>query len=493
MTLRKYIAIVFSTALFLLPSFALAAEVSVSPATKTVSVGDTVTVSVFVDSTADSINNAEGSLSYPDQLDVVSISTGGSIFSMWIQSPASDGNGTITFNGGLPSPGYQGSAGKLFSVTFRAKEAGSATLGLSNVAVRANDGLGTDVFTASHDGKIVVSTPVVPVSSPIAPKPTPAPVTEPTSAPVDKTVTITSPTNPTPEAWVSSSTAQIALQLPPKSTSIRLLASQKSTDLPTKTYKPVIEDKTISDLTDGVWYVSAQAQVAGKWGPVTTYTLNIDTKPPTLAVSSVTYDAQSRSVVIGGTATDTGSGVATYVPIIDGEVAGAETELDPAALAQGAVRMPLTLAPGVHTLAIRATDHAGNSTSSVAFTFTVPEVPVPVSAPTTYTLLSGSSGTVVVLLFLALIISLLLNVYLWIKLRTIRKRPTSGVAHMKEQAKEKLLDLKKDLRKQAKTYEKTTTKNATKEEIACAKKMHEHLADVEGYLDRKLKDINKRP
>jgi Cohesin domain len=129
---------------------ALAATLFFSPSSGSYTVGETLTTSVYVNTQAEAVNNADAVITFPKNLvEVVSVSTAGSIFSLWVEQPAfSNSAGTISFNGGLPTPGFNGSGGKIIGITFRLKESGSASLSCSAAAVRANDGLGTDVLQA---------------------------------------------------------------------------------------------------------------------------------------------------------------------------------------------------------------------------------------------------------------------------------------------------------------------------------------------------------
>jgi hypothetical protein len=127
--------------------FAQAASLYFSPSSKTVNVGDIVKISVVLNTSGETINNAEATVSFPtEMLEVVSIAKG-SVFSLWVEEPSFSNNaGSVSFNGGIPTPGYAGSAGNLISITFRAKKSGTASIYFASGAARANDGLGTDVL-----------------------------------------------------------------------------------------------------------------------------------------------------------------------------------------------------------------------------------------------------------------------------------------------------------------------------------------------------------
>lgn len=136
-----------------------AATLSLLPSPATVSVGNIVSVKVFVNTVSKSINNAEATIQFPvDMLDVLSITKGSSIFTLWVEEPNfSNTTGKITFNGGVPNPGYNGQSGYIATITFKAKKQGTASVIFSDGAVRENDGLGTDVLTSKNSGIIQIS------------------------------------------------------------------------------------------------------------------------------------------------------------------------------------------------------------------------------------------------------------------------------------------------------------------------------------------------
>ncbi len=105
-------------------------------------------------------------------MSVKSISTGGSIFSLWVEQPSfSNKDGIISFNGGVPNPGYKGASGKILTVVFQAKSVGTANLGFNSSAIRENDGLGTDVFTGGNKLSVNITKEIPKVVEPEVKKP----------------------------------------------------------------------------------------------------------------------------------------------------------------------------------------------------------------------------------------------------------------------------------------------------------------------------------
>ncbi len=129
--------------------------VSAFPAKKTISLGENVSVKVVVSSPLQAMNAVSAALSYPASLSVVSIDKGGSVIDFWTEEPHVVG-GKILFEGVALSPGYQGSSGVLFTVTFSGKKQGIAQLVFTNAAILANDGLGSNIIKGLGAASIAI-------------------------------------------------------------------------------------------------------------------------------------------------------------------------------------------------------------------------------------------------------------------------------------------------------------------------------------------------
>lgn len=160
---------------FVLPSsYALAATLYLSPSTATVGVNGTVSVGVYVATNGDTMNAASAKLSFPPSaLSVSSISKSGSVINLWASEPSySNSTGTISLEGVVLNPGYNGNSGKIATITFKALADGSQSVQFTSGSVLKNDGLGTQILngksgaTITVDGTIVVpSTPSSSVST----------------------------------------------------------------------------------------------------------------------------------------------------------------------------------------------------------------------------------------------------------------------------------------------------------------------------------------
>ncbi len=469
---------------FLVPVWVEAATLSVGSASSQIAVGSTVVAYVQADSEGIAINNAEGTLTFPsDIFDVVSVSQSPSIFTLWIQSPSYGGSG-VSFNGGLPAPGYTGSNGRLFSVTLRAKAPGVAALAVVGGAVRANDGLGTDVLRTSNAAVITVAAPEPAVSAPVA-----EPAAKPAAA---GTLSISSATHPLEDAWYSSSEASLAWKVPAGADAVQTLVSELEGATPSVIYRPAIAQKTTNTLEDGVWYFNLRAHTAGGWGPISSYRIQVDTTAPVLAEAEIVYEA--GVLTVSANASDALSGVAKIEILVDGATAIA---LAPQEL-ENAYSLPVELAAGKHTAVLRAIDRAGNTIDSSGVEFTV------IKQLSLLDALLGklpALNTMWLLLIAALLLSsfsLIMNLVLWKKLRRSQSRAErmrsskSVVGRVQRETKQSLQALKKNLRKQDKSLQKANMRaDITPQDTAYLKKMRGHLAEAEAYLDQKMKEVDK--
>lgn len=136
--------------LFFIAVPAHAASLYISPSTSTYKVGDTITAVVYVESTAQAMNAVSGTVAVSgDVFDLVNATSAGSIVNFWVTEPKKQGN-TAFFEGVVLNPGYTGSAGRMATLTLRAKKAGSGSLSFSSATILANDGQGTNLLSGTR-------------------------------------------------------------------------------------------------------------------------------------------------------------------------------------------------------------------------------------------------------------------------------------------------------------------------------------------------------
>ena len=125
-------------------------------------VGDTIKVSLLVNTIDQSVNAVAGSIIFPpDKLEMASTSKDNSIINLWIQEPALNATGdAVTFSGVLPSPGFVGPAGQVLNVSFKVKATGIAIIDIKDAQVLANDGLGTNILAQVVPANLTLVPPV---------------------------------------------------------------------------------------------------------------------------------------------------------------------------------------------------------------------------------------------------------------------------------------------------------------------------------------------
>jgi len=142
--------------LILFPSVAGAATLYLSPGSGSYTVGKAFTVNVLVASSDEPLNAVSGTISVPSDLFTVSsASSVGSIVNFWVQQPQVSGS-SVSFEGVVLNPGYQGGGAKVASLVLVPKKVGTGTVSFASAAVLANDGQGTNILDSASGGQYSV-------------------------------------------------------------------------------------------------------------------------------------------------------------------------------------------------------------------------------------------------------------------------------------------------------------------------------------------------
>lgn len=159
-TKKPYLVLLFI--LFTLaPQSVHGASLYLSPSSGSYAIGNTITLSVFAESVNEAFNAVSGTVAIPSGVDVVSVSSSGSIINFWVQEPSYI-NGSVRFEGVVLNPGYKGGGGKIATITLRAKAQGSHALSYTSASILANDGKGTNLLSGTRGATLSVSsTPTV--------------------------------------------------------------------------------------------------------------------------------------------------------------------------------------------------------------------------------------------------------------------------------------------------------------------------------------------
>ncbi len=357
-TWKNIFSLFFVLSVFFISSKAEAANLFFSPAIGNVYVGDTFTVNVLVDTQNVAINSVETTIDFPeDYLDVVSLSESKSIFSMWVQTPAaSSTDGDIYFTGGLPTPGYSGANGEIMSITFRAKKSGVAVISYSGSSVRANDGLGTDVFQNGGNGEYTISE----KSSPTVEVPTENENIA-TFSPV-----ISSPSHPDSNAWYSNNNPQFTWTFPDEFNGVEVSYDENPVATPNMFYATTSAEKDFTDLRDGVYYLHLQVRSDGVWSKVSNFKFQIDTERPlNFDITELNKNETTKTQAeFTFNASDTLSGLDHFEISIDDSVPTLDTDVS-----NLYYKTPVP-SSGKHIIVIKAYDKAGNYVPSSAMFFT---------------------------------------------------------------------------------------------------------------------------
>ena len=124
------------------------------------SIGDTIDVSVRIDSQGQTVNAAQGTITYPtDILQVVRVDHSNSVFNIWAQEPTvNTSTGQISFLGGATNS-FSGGSLYVLDVVFEARGTGLATIGFENAGVTAGDGTGANILSSSTAMSFMVGAP----------------------------------------------------------------------------------------------------------------------------------------------------------------------------------------------------------------------------------------------------------------------------------------------------------------------------------------------
>lgn len=338
--------------LFVFRAQAAGAALYLSPSSGSFGIGKTFSVSVYVSSVEQAMNAVSGAIAYPqDKLEAVSIAKSGSIISLWVVEPSMQNNiGRVNFEGIVLNPGFIGSDGKVLTVTFKAKTAGTARLSFSVSSVLANDGLGTNILSSIGSAQFTLGGEVTPEA--VAPKAEAASV----SSTAPQALVITSSTHPDQNSWYQNSNPDFSWTLASDITAVNFLADQKPTTNPGTISDGLLTKTGYTEVDDGVWYFHLRLKNKIGWGSVAHFRFQIDTgKPDSLEVAELERtDLTDPHVKFTIQAIDSLSGLDRFEIKLDDL---AVQEWQPTA--DNVYETP-ALTYGQHQMEVKAMDKAGN-------------------------------------------------------------------------------------------------------------------------------------
>lgn len=321
------------------------ASLKVSPAAGGYEVGGLVDVSFVVDTGGQAINAVQADILFPpDKLQVVNPVASTSFISLWVTAPAySNTDGTIHFQGGLPSPGIKTSGGVISTVTFRVKSAGSAVIRYAPTSqVLLNDGRGTNILTSTGTAEFTLKVP--PPAGPI----------------------VTSPTHPDANQWYNNPQVQFTWEPTENAVGYSFMFDQSAKAVPDDSLDTVTTAATVKATGDGVWYFHIRAK-AEAWGGVTNVPVQIDATPP--AAFTPKFDRLTATVDDSSTlrflTTDAASGIDHY-EVKQVSVNVPNSQGDTLFVEAASPYVVGKLSAGTYQFIVRAFDRAGNVTDGTA-------------------------------------------------------------------------------------------------------------------------------
>ncbi len=337
-----------------------AVKLFLSPASSSYQIGEQFSVSVFLAS-GQNINAVHGVIDFTYQnLVIKEFNFTDSILTLWTEEPIERYH-RIYFSGGIPTPGFSGRQGKLFTIVFEAVKAGTARLEFVSGSVHLNDGLGTNVLELLQGAVFeILPTSTLPdkVGSEVLIPPSEEPKetsqtgkAEGKKGEAPALVEISSPTHPDQNRWYSENRALLLWQLPPGVKVSYILDNSPGTT-PAEEAERVDTQAEFLDLSDGVYYFHLQPKNKYGAGETSHYRLQIDTTPPYFLAVGTLQDSVYESIPqIRFFARDDLSGIDHYEVKIDGGdfIATTSTEFAPSSLSLGE-----------HLVVVKAVDRAGN-------------------------------------------------------------------------------------------------------------------------------------
>lgn len=338
--------------------------VTSQPAAK---VGDTITVSVMIDTEGAGVNAAQATLQYPtDLVEATGIDSAASVFNFWLEGPAySNQSGRLAFTGGSTN-GLNGHALTVLKVLFKVKKAGTADFSFATGVVTASDGSGANLLKGMHSAAVLISdAAAAPLEKPVqlVRKPVPA-------AQVPTKPNVLVQLYPNESEWYNvTSPFWVKWDLPLDISDVATALNQNPKSIPTKS-EGLFDNKSFPALSDGAWYLHVRFKNNVGWSETAHYRIAVDTIPPSpfeiKSAEGRTTDTPNPTLTF--TASDQLSGMAGYSARVDN---GPELSAH-----EGTFTLP-PLLPTKHTVRVYARDRAGNATdASIELTIT------PIASPT---------------------------------------------------------------------------------------------------------------
>ncbi len=254
---KLFIILVFC----LLPYPVKAGEASLylSPDAGSFFMGGTFDVSILMNTGGEDVNAVQADLKFDKtKLQVASPTTGTSFVKIWVSQPTySNIEGTLSFMGGIPSPGITTSSGLVSTITFRAISPGKALIEfLDSSKVLKNDPDGKDILNLT--GKGIYNILILPPDGP-------------------KVFAIT---HCDLNKWCKNNNPTFYWEKEEGVADFSYSFDQDPAGIPDNISEGDYTSVSFSDVEDGIWYFHIKAKKDGGWGGASHVSVSIDSSPP---------------------------------------------------------------------------------------------------------------------------------------------------------------------------------------------------------------------
>ncbi|MCK4782025.1 hypothetical protein KAS79_03855 [Candidatus Parcubacteria bacterium] len=395
------------------PVRAEGASLYLSPSSGSFFIGSTFDVSIFVNTNGEDINAVEVNLKFdPTKLQVASPTAGKSFISVWISQPAySNTEGTLSFMGGIPSPGINTSSGLVSTVTFRVLSPGETSIVfLDSSKVLRNDPDGTDILTSM--GRGVYNLVVPPPEGP----------------------NVFSLTHSDKNRWYKNNNPTFGWEREEGAANFSYSFDQDPTGTPDNRAEGDYASVSYGEVEDGIWYFHVKVEKENVWGGTSHYLVQIDAGSPAGFTPTVepSLKTSEKQPLVSFITTDALSGLDHYeIKYIDITKEKKEKPTGFFVEITTPYRLP-SLEIGKYLIVVRAYDKAGNWKEG---TVKLQIFPDGISLNKKGIQFKGVSFPWWILILILIIIIILIGYYLWTRHQKIMRRRKEQFKKMEEKFK----------------------------------------------------------
>ena len=298
---------------------------------------------------------------------------------------------------------------------------------------------------------------------------------------------MTSPTHPSPDVWVATTTASFVWENPIDVTVVRFELDQSATTTPLTTIEPAVSDKEYTDLKPGENWFHLRLKNEFGWGEITHRRALVDITPPDEFTVTATPDATAPDVAnVQFTTTDKQSGLDRYEIVIE----GGDTKKLKATDVPASGYLLGGLSAGAHNFKVLAYDKAGNK-QEAAGSVSVLGPPVVAKAGEDEEKPSVFTGSYILSLILAAALAFVIGYMLYERRVTqrekwIAKRETDEI---RERLETIFSVLRTELDEQLSVLAQKPNPSPTDREVQ--ERLREALDISEELIDKEVEDVRK--